>query len=121
MDKHELAERTKQFALRVMRLAEALPRNRSGTTIANQIVRSGTSVAANYRAALRARSKAEFISKIGTVLEEADETLFWLEMIEAAGLHGLVPDGELSFDAKDKPIQCLGFDYTFAWIVFRKI
>lgn len=86
MDKHELAERTKQFALRVMRLAEALPRNRSGTTIANQIVRSGTSVAANYRAALRARSKAEFISKIGTVLEEADETLFWLEMIEAAGL-----------------------------------
>ncbi len=86
MDKHELAERTKQFALRVMRLAEALPRNRSGSTIAHQIVRSGTPVAANYRAALRARSKAEFISKIGTVLEEADETLFWLEMIEAASL-----------------------------------
>ena len=86
MDKHELAERTKQFALRVMRLAEALPRSRSGTTIAHQIVRSGTSVAANYRAALRGRSKAEFIAKIGTVLEEADETLFWLEMIEAAGL-----------------------------------
>lgn len=86
MDKFEMAERTKQFALGILRLAETLPHNRSGMTIGNQIVRSGTSVAANYRAALRGRSKAEFISKIGTVLEEADESLFWLEMIEDAGL-----------------------------------
>ena len=99
MDKFEMATRTKQFAHRVMRLAEALPRSRSGTTIANQIIRSGTSVAANYRAALRGRSKAEFISKIGTVLEEADETLFWLELIEEAGLRPTEQIAELNVEA----------------------
>ena len=99
MDKFEMATRTKQFALRLMRLAEALPRSRSGTTIANQIIRSGTSVAANYRAALRGRSKAEFISKTGTVLEEADETLFWLELIEEAGLLPTEQIAELNVEA----------------------
>ena len=99
MDKFEMATRTKQFAHGVMRLAEALPRSRSGTTIANQIIRSGTSVAANYRAALRGRSKAEFISKIGTVLEEADETLFWLELIEEAGLLPTEQIAELNVEA----------------------
>ena len=99
MDKFEMATRTKQFAHRVMRLAEALPRSRSGTTIANQIIRSGTSVAANYRAALRGRSKAEFISKTGTVLEEADETLFWLELIEEAGLLPTEQIAELNVEA----------------------
>jgi len=86
MDKFEMADRTKRFALKVLKLADTLPRSRSGMTIGNQIVRSGTSVAANYRAALRGRSKAEFIAKIGIVLEEADETLFWLELTEDAGL-----------------------------------
>lgn len=86
MNKTELSQRTKRFALRVMRLAEALPKGRSGNTIALQIVRSGTSVASNYRAALRGRSRAEFISKANIVLEEADETLLWLELVEEGGL-----------------------------------
>ena len=86
MDKAELSQRTRTFALRVMRLAEALPKSRPGNAIASQIVRSGTSVASNYRACLRGRSRAEFISKLNVVLEEADETLLWLELIEEGGL-----------------------------------
>src|SRR5213082_553321 len=77
----ELKARTKRFALRVMTLVEALPNTVGGRVIANQIMRSATSVGANYRAACRARSRAEFISKIGVVEEEADETAFWLELI----------------------------------------
>ena len=77
----ELKARTKRFALRVMTLVEALPNTVRGRVIANQIMRSATSVGANYRAACRARSRAEFISKIGVVEEEADETAFWLELI----------------------------------------
>jgi four helix bundle protein len=77
----DLKARTKNFALRVMKLIDALPRNIQGRTTANQIIRSATSVAANYRAACRARSRAEFIAKIGVVEEEADETAFWLELI----------------------------------------
>jgi four helix bundle protein len=77
----ELKARTKEFALRVIRLVEALPNTIKGRAIANQIMRSATSVAANYRAACRARSRAEFIAKIGVVEEEADETAFWLELI----------------------------------------
>lgn len=75
-----------QFAVRVLKLADALPNKPSGRTIANQIARSGTSVAANYRAALRGKSRADFINKITTVLEEADETGFWIELTELAGL-----------------------------------
>jgi four helix bundle protein len=78
----ELKERTKQFALGVMRLVDALPKTPKGRAIASQLVRSGTSVAANYRAACRGRSKAEFISKLG-VAEAADETALWLELIIA--------------------------------------
>jgi four helix bundle protein len=73
--------RTKQFALRIMKLVGALPKSIQGRAIASQLIRSGTSVAANYRAACRSRSKAEFIAKLGTVEEEADETAFWLELI----------------------------------------
>jgi len=86
MTKEELKRRTKQFALRVIRCAEALPKTVTGRVIANQLVRCGTSVGANYRAALRARSTADFINKIGVVLEEADETAFWLELIIEARL-----------------------------------
>ena len=86
MTERELLDRTKQFALRVIKLVGALPRTIEGRAIANQLMRSGTSVAANYRAACRARSKAEFISKLGTVEEEADETAFWLELLIDAGL-----------------------------------
>jgi four helix bundle protein len=86
MNKNELQNRTMRFALQVLKLAERLPRTVSGRTISNQIARCGTSVAANYRAACRGKSRADFISKLGTVEEEADESLFWLEMIEQAGL-----------------------------------
>jgi four helix bundle protein len=74
MDTEELKERTKDFALRIIKLVGALPKTVEGRAIAAQIVRSGTFVAANYRSACRARSRAEFIAKIGVVLEEADET-----------------------------------------------
>ena len=81
MNEREMLGRTKQFALRIMKLVGALPKSIQGRAIASQLMRSGTSVAANYRAACRARSKAEFIAKLGTVEEEADETAFWLELI----------------------------------------
>jgi four helix bundle protein len=82
----ELQLRTKRFALRCLKVAEALPRSITGKTIAGQLARSATSVAANYRAACRARSKAEFIAKIGIVEEEADETAFWLDLAVEAGV-----------------------------------
>lgn len=83
MNPQELKERTKEFALRIMRLVDALPRTPKGQALASQLVRSGTSVAANYRSACRSRSRAEFVSKIGVVEEEADETALWLELIIA--------------------------------------
>jgi four helix bundle protein len=81
MNEREMIARTKQFALRIMKLVGALPKSIQGRAIASQLMRSGTSVAANYRAACRSRSKAEFVAKLGTVEEEADETAFWLELI----------------------------------------
>ncbi len=86
MDKAELKQRTKEFALRVIKLTEALPKNNTGRVIGNQLLRCGTATAANYRAACRARSKLEFVAKIGIVLEEADESCFWLEIIIESGL-----------------------------------
>ena len=86
MNEREMIGRTKQFALRIMKLVEALPITVQGRAIGNQIMRSGTSVVANYRAACRARSKVEFVSKLGTVEEEADETAFWLELIIEGGV-----------------------------------
>ena len=77
----ELQQRTKAFALRVLKLIEHLPNTIGGRVLANQVARSATSVGANYRAACRARSRAEFASKLGTVAEEADESLYWLELI----------------------------------------
>ncbi len=77
----ELKQRTKAFALRVIKLVEALPNTTTGRALGRQMVRSGTSVAANYRAACRARSRAEFIAKMGVVEEEADETMLWLELL----------------------------------------
>lgn len=87
MNSKDLQHRTKKFALDIIKLTEHLPNNRVGWTFTDQIVRSSTSVAANYRAVCRARSDKEFISKIGIVIEEADETLFWLEMIEETYLN----------------------------------
>jgi four helix bundle protein len=76
----ELKQRTKPFAIRIVKLFRSLPHTPDAQTLGKQVLRSGTSVAANYRAVCRARSKAEFISKMGIVLEEADETVFWLEL-----------------------------------------
>jgi four helix bundle protein len=82
----ELRERTKQFALRVIRLFRALPKGEEARVIGRQLLRAATSVAANYRAACRARSRAEFNAKTGIVLEESDESLFWLELLGDAGI-----------------------------------
>lgn len=81
-----LKDRTKQFALRVIRLYRALPRNEEARVIGKQLLRSGTSIGANYRAACRGRSKAEFVAKLGIVLEEADETVFWLELLQESDI-----------------------------------
>lgn len=84
MDKEVMKRRTKQFALRVIRLTEALPKAQTAQVIGRQLLRSATSVAANYRAACRAKSTADFISKMGTVEEEADESLSWMELLVEA-------------------------------------
>jgi len=82
----DLKKRTKAFALRILKLVDALPKTTAGRALTSQIVRSGTSIAANYRAACRAKSTADFIAKMGIVEEEADETLFWLELLEESDL-----------------------------------
>ena len=82
----DLRRRTKAFALRVIKLFRALPKTEEARILGRQILRSGTAVAANYRSACRARSRADFISKIGITIEEADETAFWLELIVEAGI-----------------------------------
>ncbi|WP_221032346.1 four helix bundle protein [Actomonas aquatica] len=86
MNETELKKRTKDFALRGLKLIDSLPDTRSGRILAGQLGRSCTSVGANYRAACRSRSKAEMISKLSVVEEEADESEFWMELIEAYGL-----------------------------------
>jgi len=82
----ELKSRSKRFALAIIRLFRSLPKGEDVRIIARQLLRSGTSVAANYRAACRARSRAEFLAKIGIVVEEADESVFWLELLVESGL-----------------------------------
>ena len=81
-----LKERTKFFALNVIRLCRSLPRSQEAGIINRQLMRSATSVAANYRAVCRARSGAGFVAKLGIVLEEADESLFWIELLVDAGI-----------------------------------
>ena len=82
----ELRNRTKRFALRIIRLFRHLPRTTEAQVVCKQLLRSGTSVGANYRAAGRGRSKAEFIAKIGIVVEESDETVFWIECLMESGI-----------------------------------
>src|SRR5437667_4476613 len=86
MSEPDLKKRTKAFALWILKLVDALPKTTAGRTLASQVVRSDTSIAANYRAACRAKSTADFIAKMGIVEEEADETLFWLELLEESKL-----------------------------------
>jgi four helix bundle protein len=85
MDEGVLKERTKQFALRIIRLVNALPSNFVADVLGKRLLRAGTSVGANYRAARRGRSKAKFIAKLGIVVEEADECGYWLELLLDSG------------------------------------
>jgi four helix bundle protein len=107
----DLKARTKSFAIRVMKLVDALPRTIQGRAIANQIIRSATSLAANYRAACRARSRAEFVAKIGVVEEEADETCFWLE---------LIIDSALLSEARVRPLLIEGGELVAIMAASRK-
>lgn len=86
MTRDALKTRTKQFALRTIRLCESLPETRASNVIANQLIRAGTSVGANYRAACRARSTKDFVNKLGVVIEESDESGYWMELIIEAKL-----------------------------------
>ncbi|MCP5535553.1 MAG: four helix bundle protein [Akkermansiaceae bacterium] len=86
MNNPELKERTKSFAVRVIKVVEAMPNNRIASPLANQIIRSGTSVAANYRAVCLSKSRADFISKLKTCIEEVDETALWLELISESDI-----------------------------------
>ena len=84
--KEELRERTKRFALRVLKLFAALTKDVAAQTLGKQLLRSGTSIGANYREAYRARSRAEFIAKVGICLSEAEETAYWLELLAEGGI-----------------------------------
>ena len=86
MNAEHLKQRTKEFAKRIINLCRRLPRTEEGRLIRNQLFRSGTSVGANYRAACRGRSRKDFVSKLGVVLEETDESLYWMEIIVETGI-----------------------------------
>ena len=81
-----MQKRTKQFALRIIKLYQALPKSGEAQVVGKQILRAGTSVGSNYRASCRARSSKEFFSKVSIVIEEADETMFWLEILSESGI-----------------------------------
>ena len=111
MTETDLKNRTKQFALRVMKLVGALPENSVGRAIGNQLVRSGTAIGANYRAACRGRSKAEFVAKLGIVVEEADESGYWLE---------LIIDGQLLNKRRVEPLLLEANELTAIMVASRK-
>ena len=106
----DLPERTKEFALRVIRLYSALPKSTEAQILGKQVLRSGTSVGANYREANRARSKAEFIAKIGDCLKELDETAYWFELL---GESGVVSDSKLT-SLRDECDQLLAIFTTIS-------
>ncbi len=95
----DLKQRTKTFAVDVVRFVQTLPRRQPTDVLGRQLLRSGTSVAANYRAARRARSRKEFLAKMGIVEEEADESSFWLELLMDAGLAASEEAGRLRGEA----------------------
>src|SRR3989442_4908757 len=111
MIEHEVKQRTKTFALHILELADALPHSRSGNVIAGQVIRSGTSVAANYRALCRAKSRADFINKTSIVEEEADETGLWLELLTD---RGLLPDRRV------QPLLTEANELTAIFVASRK-
>jgi four helix bundle protein len=101
MTPQELKARTKQFSLAIIRLIQQLPRSAEAQLVGQQLLRSATSVAANYRGTCLARSPREFIAKLGLVLEEADESAFWLEILEEAQLLGIGQGTELRKEASE--------------------
>jgi four helix bundle protein len=101
MREDDLTERTKRFALRIIELVSSLPNTFVAAHIGRQLLKAGTSVGANYREAKRARSKAEFVSKIGIVEQEADESLYWLQLLELSGIVGEDNIGDLIGEADE--------------------
>ena len=97
-DENDLLERTKQFALRIVRMYAALPKSTGAQVLGKQVLRSGTSVGANYREAYRGRSRAEFAAKVGDCLREIEETAYWLELIVDSGI---MPEERLSSLSKE--------------------
>jgi four helix bundle protein len=97
----ELKLRTKTFAIRIVKVFQALPRSEDARTLGKQLLRSGTSVAANYRAVCRSRSKAEFVARLGVVVEEIDETVFWLELLVESGIIASARLGNLQHEANE--------------------
>lgn len=95
MNKEEMKSRTKKYALRVIKAVQALPNDRVGNVLGSQLLRSGTSVGANYRAVCRAKSAADFQNKLKIVEEECDESLFWMELLVESGVMTLRKLGEL--------------------------
>lgn len=100
MNREDFRKRTKAYALRVIRLVESLPEDRVSRVLGGQLLRAGTAVGANYRSSIRAKSRADFISKMGTVEEECDESLYWIELLIGAGkvsakrLEALMEEGD---------------------------
>ena len=101
MNAEELKQRTKRFGLEVIKLVESLPKTRTTEVIGRQLLRSGTSVGANYRATCRGRSKADFISKAGIVIEEADESIYWMELLLEAKLASEIQTTDLIKEADE--------------------
>lgn len=101
MDAVTMKRRTKEFAKAIIALCRELPNSREGRLIGDQLFRCGTGVGANYRAACRARSKLEFIAKMGIVEEEADETLFWLELLQEQGIVQSIRLAEIREEANE--------------------
>ena len=101
MNSDELSQRTKIFALNIIRFYQGLPKTEEARILGNQLIRAATSVAANYRAARRSRSDKEFYSKLCIVVEENDETLFWLELIEESGIMEESKTNGLKTEAED--------------------
>jgi four helix bundle protein len=101
MEPEDLRRRTKSFALRIIRVFKSLPRNDESRTLGKQLLRSGTSVAANYRAVCRSRSKPEFIARLGIVVEEIDETVLWLELLTESEILSVARLRDLTKEANE--------------------
>ena len=112
----QLRARTKEFAIRIVRLFKSLPKTDEAQIIGKQVMRPGTSVAANYRAVCRARSQADFVSKMGIVVEEADETVFWLELLVDTGIVQKVLMDDLLIEAN----ELLAISAASLWTAKRK-